>query len=440
VSANTPDPSADHRPDVVQSSYGALLAVPSLGRVMLSMQIARIAQSMISIVMILFALQRYNDASLAGLVAFASIAPGMIISPIAGAMLDRHGRVRLIILDYAVVAVALTAVASLSLAHDLPAWLLVAITGVSSLTGPLSSSGLRSLFPLMVPKELWERVNAVDSNGWVLATVVGAPIGAVVAQIAGFEPAMLGIALAYIVAAIVIFGAPDPRTDVTSTGNLIRDAWLGLVYTWNNRTLRALAISFSTMNLSGGAIEIIVPVLVLKHLGMGQDVVGYMFGLMGAAGVVSAFLSGRLKTEGKERRLILFTGFGFPFATAVLLGPGGLIPIAIYMVACGLLNGPMDIALFTVRQRRTDPAWMGRAFTVSMNLNFSGFPIGAALAGVMLSFVSVEWVIVFAVAANVIGELLAYVMLPRTENEAGNENVETAPVPESGTPTSFPAA
>ena len=54
------------------------------------------------------------------------------------------------------------------------------------------------------------------------------------------------------------------------------------------------------------------------------------------------------------------------------------------MAISGLANGPLDIALFTLRQRRTDPAWMGRAFTVSMNLNFSGFPIGAAVAGVLV--------------------------------------------------------
>jgi MFS family permease len=404
-------------PPPITPSYRALFAVPALARVLLSMQIARIAQSMISIVMILFALQRYDDPSLAGLVAFASIFPGMILSPIAGALLDRHGRVRLIIVDYAVVAVALSTLAVLSLGHDLPAWLLVAITSVASLTGPLSSSGLRSLFPLLVPRELWERVNALDSNGWVLATVVGAPMGAVIAQLVGFEPTMLAIAVAYVVAAAVIFGAPDPRTDVASTGNLLRDAWLGLVYTWNNRTLRALAVSLSIGNLSGGAIEIVVPVLILKHLGLGQDVVGLMFGLMGAAGVLSAFLSGRIRSEGRERVMLVAPSFGFIVATAALLLPWGLLPIVFYMVLCGLLNGPLDIALFTLRQRRTDPAWMGRAFTVSMNLNFSGFPIGAAVAGVMLAVWPVEWVVGFAIAANVAGAIAAYVMIPRSEQE-----------------------
>jgi predicted MFS family arabinose efflux permease len=390
------------------------------------MQIARIGQSMVSIVVILFALQRYNSPQLAGAVAFASIAPGMLVSPIAGALLDRHGRVRLIILDYLVATTALLLVAGLSLAGDLPAWLFIVITAVASITGPLSSSGLRSLFPLLVPEPLWERVNAVDSNGWVLATVVGAPFGAVFAQILGFEAALALIAAAYFVAAIVMLNAPDPRTDVASTGNLFRDAWLGLVYTWNNRTLRALAISLSAMNLSGGVIEIVVPLLILRRLGMGQEMVGYMFGLSGAFGVVSAFACGRLRTKGRERQLILFPAACFIGTTALLLWPAGLLPIALCMAISGLVNGPLDIAMFTLRQRRTDPAWMGRAFTVSMNLNFSGFPIGAALAGVLVT-VSIEAAIAFGVAANIAGAILAYLLLPRSDEVADGDQAQPSP-------------
>ena len=408
-------------------SYRALLAVPSLGRVLLGMQIARISQSMVGIVMILFALQRYNSPTLAGVVAFASIAPGMIVSPIAGALLDRHGRVRLIILDYAVATTSLVLVAGLSLAGSLPAGLLVAIAMVASFTGPLSSSGLRSLFPLLVPKPLWERVNAVDSNGWVLATVVGGPFGAVFAQVLGFEIAFGIIAVGYLLAATVMLGAPDPRTDVASSGNLFRDAWLGLVYTWHNRTLRSLAVSLSVMNLPGGVIEIVVPLIILKRLGMDQSVVGYMFGLSGVFGVISAFACGRLQTEGRERRLIILPACCFIGTTAILLWPAGLLPIVLCMAISGLANGPLDIAMFTLRQRRTDPAWMGRAFTVSMNLNFSGFPIGAAVAGVLVG-VSIEAAVGFAVAANIAAAVLAYLLIPRPDayEPAGGEPAAAA--------------
>jgi len=417
-----------------RASYRALLDVPSLWRVLLAMQIARIAQSMIGIVAILFALQRYDSPPLAGAVAFMSIAPGMVISPIAGALLDRHGRVRLIILDYCVATASLFLIAGLSAANRLPASLLLAIVAVSSLTGPLSSSGLRSLFPLMVPERLWERVNAVDSNGWVLASLVGTPAGAVLAQTIGFEPALSIIATAFLVAGLVMIGAPDPRTDVHSTGNLLRDAWLGLVYTWNNRTLRALAISLSTMNLSGGVIQIVIPIIVLDRLGMGESTVGYMFGLMGACGVVSAFLSGRLKTGGRERIMIVLPAYGFTLASVVLLWPAGLLPVVLSMAIGGLVNGPMDIAMFTLRQRVTDPAWMGRAFTVSMNLNFSGYPIGAAIAGQLVGL-SLEWTILFAVATNLLGALLAQLLIPQTRETPASQASGTAgerPAPEPG--------
>ena len=63
------------------------------------MQLVRIAQSMVGVALVLFSLTRYGSPTLAGLVTFAGIAPGLLISPIGGALLDRHGRTRLIRLD-----------------------------------------------------------------------------------------------------------------------------------------------------------------------------------------------------------------------------------------------------------------------------------------------------------------------------------------------------
>jgi hypothetical protein len=74
----------------------------------------------------------------------------------------------------------------------------------------------------------------------------------------------------------------------------------------------------------------------------------------------------------------------------------------------------MDIGLFTIRQRRTDPAWMGRAFAVSMAFNFTGYPIGAALAGA-IAVVSIDAAILVGAIAAVLAGLLAAVMIPRRE-------------------------
>jgi len=55
-------------------------------------------------------------------------------------------------------------------------------------------------------------------------------------------------------------------------------------------------------------------------------------------------------------------------------------------VVVGVANGPFDVALFTLRQRRTDPAWFGRAFAISMSVNWIGTPIGSALAGPVIAW------------------------------------------------------
>ncbi|MBA4170482.1 MAG: hypothetical protein H0X68_08750, partial [Chloroflexi bacterium] len=43
----------------VDRSYRALLRVPTLARVLLSMQIARVAQSMVGVALVLFTLDRF---------------------------------------------------------------------------------------------------------------------------------------------------------------------------------------------------------------------------------------------------------------------------------------------------------------------------------------------------------------------------------------------
>ena len=77
-------------------SYGALLRLPSVGRILLGMQIARIGQSMVAVALVLFTLTSYRSAAVAGVATFFNFFPGLLVSPIAGALLDRPGRMRLV--------------------------------------------------------------------------------------------------------------------------------------------------------------------------------------------------------------------------------------------------------------------------------------------------------------------------------------------------------
>jgi MFS family permease len=404
-------------------SYRALLRVPTLGRVLVSMQVARVAQSMVSVALVLFTLDRFDSPAFAGLVTFASIFPGLLISPLAGALLDRHGRIRLVLLDYVVALLAMALIGGLALLDALPGPVLLAIALVSSLTAILSHVGLRSLFPLLVPEHLWERVNAVDSNGYVVAIILGPPAAAGLVAFFGGAVALIVIGIAFGIAAFVLVGVPDPPAPTASKGHLLVDAWDGLVYTWRNPTLRGLGFAISLINLSNGMVTIVIPLIILERFGLNEAVVGLVFAVSGVSGMASAFLFGRMDTRGREWSLLVWPAIGLVPIMAILLlaaGQAAFIPLGLGLLVVesllvGLIAGPMDIALFTVRQRRTDPAWMGRAFSVSMAFNFLGVPIGAALAGILADSSIETAIAVLGIGGSIAAAASAAFLVPRTD-------------------------
>jgi len=378
--------------------------------------------------MVLFVLTRYHSPALAGVVVFLSIFPGTIFSPVAGALLDRHGRRLLIVLDFALAFVTLVLIGVLSLLHLLPIPLLLVLTAVSSVTSPLSNVGLRTLYPILVPRRLWERMNAVDSNGYVIASIIGPPLAGVIVGIAGGEAAIITTGVILGLGALVMVGIVDPETNTSSTGNLLRDALEGLRYVLRNPTLRGLAASISIANLANGAMYIALPVLVFQRFHQGPATVGVLYALSGVAGLFTTTFFGRLDSRGRERAMLSWPQMSLVIPLGMIALAPNLYVVGAALVLFGLLVGPVDIALFTLRQRRTDPAWMGRAFAVSMSLNFAGTPVGSALAGPLVGW-SLNGTLLLAAACCLVAGIMALVAIPRTGDFAEAATTPPSPAP-----------
>jgi MFS family permease len=390
------------------------MRVPGFGRLYAGLLLGRMGGSMTFIALVLFVLERYHSPQLAGATAFMAALPGIVVSPLAGALLDRYGRARLVVLDYLMAAVALCLIATLSALHLLSAPALLAIVGIASLTNPLSWAGARSLFPILAPRHLWERANGLDSSGHVIATLTASPLAGSLVGLFGGEWALAASGAVYLAAAAVMLRLPDPGRTAARTGSVLSNAWLGLMYTLRNPTLRGLALTLSAYNIGNGLLAITVPVLVLSRLHSGPTTVGLLWGAMGAAGLASALLAGGMSSLGRERQMIVGAILIGALATAILPFANNLALVALAVTILGLATGPFDIGLFTLRQRRTDPAWFGRAFAVSMSLNSLGNPIGSALAGPLIA-VSMNIALWAAVAACLLAATFPLLLIPAAD-------------------------
>ena len=396
--------------DQPATSYRALLRVDGFARLVASLFLGRVAGRMIAVGLVLFVLSRYHSPQLAGAAVFLFTFPGLLISPLAGALLDRYGRARLVTVDYLMAAVMLAVTAALSITHALPTWLLLVLCAVASLTGPLGVGGARSLVPSLVPSHLWERANAFDSSSDVFSSIIGAPLAGLIVGLAGGEAALGVSAFLFAVAGVAMFSVRD-RNFVAQGGPVLAEAWSGLLYVLRNRTLVGLAVTFFAFSVGWGCLAIAVPVLVLGPLHQGPATVGYMWGLVGVAGLTAMLFVGRLRTEGRERYLMAGSILAIAAVMAVIPFAGSVAIVGAALIGIALVEAPFDLAFLTLRQRRSDPARFGRVFAVSVSLNMLGGPVGSAIAGPLIawSLTGAVWV---AVACTAVSAVFPILMIP----------------------------
>lgn len=378
--------------------------------------LSRLAGRIFSLAIVLYVLDRFGSPALAGWVAFASMAPGLLISPLAGALLDRLGAAKAIAVDMAASALLLLALGLADVAGSVSEPLLLILVTLYSLTSPLGTAGIRVLIPRLVPKEALDLANALDTSSYALINVAGPAVAGVLFGFAGSQATLLAIMLLYAASAasLVPLIRRTSGGHATSTGPLIGDAVAGVIYFVRHTSLRGLAISYALFQVSWGILVVAVPVVVMKELGTGaraDTVVGILWAAAGLAGGLGALFAGHLRTVDRERQFIAFGALATAVAIFPVSASFGLVGLAIGLVLVGFVEGPVDVGVLSLRQRRTDPGWLGRVLAVSMSFNMSGLPLGSAIGGIVVVY-SPALAFAIAALASILAAIATYILVP----------------------------
>jgi predicted MFS family arabinose efflux permease len=384
-------------------SYRAVFQVRGLPQLTISTLFSRVGTQMFAVLVVLFVLKTYNSPAFSGIVILCSQAPGILASPVAGALLDRGSKIRLMAFDYAVEASAIGLIGILSVTGHLPKVALLVIALAGSFTQPLSRVGARTLYPIIVPPRLWDRTNALDSGSQLIATVLGPTAAGLSDALVGPHYAMLIVAGTFVIASMSLIGVKMPPTERTSESGLFKDAKDAVSYVLHNRVLRMLAGSFTLYSGAQNALLVGVPVLILHRIHGGSAAVGLVIAVFGFAGFCGGFVAGRVGTAGRERQILAQFCFTSAIAIGVMSIAHSYFVLVPMMAVVGASSAPMVVAMFSLRQRATDPDWYGRAFAVSMNLNYGLAPVGSAAVGLIISHSISAAFIFMAVVAGLAG-------------------------------------
>lgn len=288
----------------------------------------------------------------------AEILPVLLLGPVAGSLVDRLPRVRVMI---AADLVRLVAAGVLAVRHD-TAVMAYAVAFALSAGQVFFSPAAQSLLPTLVAEEELVAANSGIWTAAVAAQVLVAPVAALVAVRVGFGAAFAVNSVSFALSAIVLRGLPDagrsgPAPRPRPLGG-VREAvtTLGRV-----RVLRALAVGQFLAALSAGATSALLVLLARERLG-GAAGFGILVACIGAGAALGPLLLMRAIRD-PRRPLFVFAPYAMRGAVDLVLAAVTALPLAAAaLVVYGLATSTGNVTFSSLIQSRVPDELRGRTF------------------------------------------------------------------------------
>ncbi len=178
------------------------------------------------------------------IIAFADLFPAVVLSPLAGALIDRIDPMRSMFLSQGVFMVQAFILAGLSFAGLLTIEILLALAIVLGLTHPFNTASRHSILPSLVPREDLSAAIAINSSLYNVARFIGPAAAGAVIVTGGVSWAFACNVLGYLVFLIALFRmdvAPPERGERSKAG-LFGDIAEGWRYTIAHPGIRPVLV------------------------------------------------------------------------------------------------------------------------------------------------------------------------------------------------------
>jgi len=355
-----------------------------------------------------------NAPTALAMVGVAMTVPTLVLLLLGGVLSDRFDRRRLMVASDLIRALAVGAIATLSLAGALELWQLVALVIPYAAGNAFFGPAFDAIVPDIVSDGQLAQANALDQLVRPIAQRLAGPaIGGVLIEVAGIGAAFALDALSFAVSAAAVLAmssrAPAARAE---HGTVLGDMRAGFahvrqhVWLWGTLTSAALAYL-----LFMGPVEILLPFLVKNDLGAGAADLGLVFAAGGIGSVGCAVVLGM---RGLPRRHITLMYVAWTLATLSVAGYG--IASAIWqLMIVSLVFNALETAGFivwsTAKQRHVPSHLLGRVSSLDWLISTGLLPLSFALTGPISTVLGAQATLI---AAGVLGAgvTLAALMLP----------------------------
>lgn len=346
--------------------------------------ISMIGSSLTSFGLGIWVFQQTGSATQFGLIAVAAILPGILLSPIAGAIIDRHDRRRIMMLADLAAGLSTMAVALLLFSGRLEVWMIYITAAVSSTASAFQGPAWSAAISTLVPKQRLERAAGLGSAAQGIAMILGPALAGALLGVIGLSGiiALDFASFLFAVGTLLLVRFPAyQRSEAPheQRPSLWQDARYGWKYMLQRPGLFAMVLFFAFVNFTWALID---PLLTPLVLSFGQPAeLAVIVSAMGVGVMIGSVL---MATWGGFKRMMI-TIYGFGVLQGLMMMMMGwresiaLLGLAHLLLLIGnpLINGSVQVLL----QKKVPQDVQGRVFAAGRMLAMIAIPVAYLLSG-----------------------------------------------------------
>ena len=320
-----------------------------------------------------------------GLLVAIYTAPVIVGGPLAGYLLDRFDRRKVLLADNLIRGTFMALIPTLHLLNQLQVWHLYMAAGVYGLFKMISLAGIPAIFPSIVPEEKLNTANAMEGISFGVGGAIGPALGGMLIALIGGANTIALDALSYFIFAACLFFLPPLFAAHTDDSAQEYGMASAIKFIRTTPAIWFITLMFICANVGMGMLSVFLPVYAKEVLRGGASTFGGLVSAATLGELIGSVIVGMVVWKWTLGRSVaaaqILTGLSF---LGMLRLPGFTVTIA-FLALAHFFSSPLTIWAQTIRMRLTPAHLRGRVISLLRTFMQAAPPLGGMLGASLLT-------------------------------------------------------
>lgn len=259
--------------------------------------------SMTRFALMIWAYERVGTATTTALLGFSSFLPYIVLSPIAGVIVDRNDRKKIMIFSDLFSGMVSIMILILFIAGKLEVWHLFLSEGLLGAFEAFQLPAYSSAITMLIPKDKYTRASGMRSFSNYASQVLAPILGGFLVITIGIKGVLVIDVITFLIAttALITVKIPNPEVSKEAGGSIWKEFKFGVNYLYTRKGLFKLMMIFFGMNFLAAMTYFgILPAMILSRTGNNKMVLASVQGALGIGGVVGSLIVSVMKAPKRK--------------------------------------------------------------------------------------------------------------------------------------------